>query len=87
MIRYAKIAGRVETTRNFDKQAKHLKRQLFFLSYPHYEVWCRHGDAYDSNKMVFNPLTPGSDWYMISPYSVSTESKPKVMRIEEVILN
>ena len=37
--------------------------------------------------MVFNPLTPGSDWYMIFPYSVSTESMSKVMRIEEVILN
>ena len=87
MIRYAKIAGVIESTRNFGKQAKHLKRAIVFLSYPHYEVWCRHSNAYDSSKMVFNPLTPGSDWYMISPYSVSNESKPKVMRIEEVILN
>ena len=35
MIRYAKIAGGVETTRNFDKQAKHLKRQLFFFCLIH----------------------------------------------------
>ena len=47
MIRYAKIASVIESTRNFDKQAKHLKRAMVFLSYPHYEVWCRHGDAYD----------------------------------------
>ena len=31
MIRYAKIAGGVETTRNFDKQAKHLKRAIVFF--------------------------------------------------------
>ena len=30
MIRYAKIAGVIESTRNFGKQAKHLKRAIFF---------------------------------------------------------
>ena len=35
MIRYAKIAGGVETTRNFDKQAKHLKRAVVFFCLNH----------------------------------------------------
>ena len=35
MIRYAKIAGGVETTRNFDKQAKHLKRAIVFFCLIH----------------------------------------------------
>ena len=30
MIRYAKIAGVIESTRNFGKQAKHLKRAILF---------------------------------------------------------
>ena len=72
MIRYAKIAGVIESTGNFGKQAKHT---IVFFVLSTLRSWCRHSNAYDSSKMVFNPLTPGSDWYMISPYSVSNESK------------
>ena len=34
-----------------------------------------------------NPLTPKSDQDLISPYSVTTESNIKIMRIEEMINN
>ena len=30
----------------------------------------------------FNPLTPGSDYHLISPYNVSPESHSKVRRIK-----
>lgn len=30
-----------------------------------------------------NPLTPMSDWYLISPYSITAKSNIKVMRIRE----
>ena len=35
MIRYAKIAGVRESTRNFGKQAKHLKRAIVFFCLNH----------------------------------------------------
>ena len=35
----------------------------------------------------FNPLTPKSDWHLISPYSIIPESNIKVTRIKEMITN
>ena len=34
-----------------------------------------------------NPLTPMSDWHLISPHSITLESNVKVMRIQEMITN
>ena len=34
-----------------------------------------------------NPLTPKSDWHLISPYNITTESHINVMRIKEMITN
>ena len=34
-----------------------------------------------------NPLDPESDWYPISPYHITPESRMKVMGIEEMITN
>ena len=33
------------------------------------------------------PLTPKSDWHLISPYNITLESNIEVMRIEEMIAN
>ena len=35
----------------------------------------------------FNPLTPMSDWHLISPYIITPESNIKVRRIKEMIIN
>ena len=35
----------------------------------------------------FNPLTPTSDWYPISPHHVTPESNIKDRRIKELIIN
>ena len=35
----------------------------------------------------FNPLTPQSDWCLISPYHITTVSNISVMRIKEMITN
>ena len=37
--------------------------------------------------VIFNPLTPKSDWYLISPHNFNPESRIKVMRIKEAITN
>ena len=34
-----------------------------------------------------NPSTPSSDWLLISLYNITLESKVKVMRIKEMIIN
>ena len=34
----------------------------------------------------FNPLTPMSDWHLISPYIITPESNIKVRRIKEMII-
>ena len=36
---------------------------------------------------VFNPLNPGGDQYLISPYKNTTESFIKTMRIRQMIIN
>ena len=36
---------------------------------------------------LINPLTPKSDWHLISPYCITSESKIKVRRIKELITN
>ena len=36
-------------------------------------------------QVSINPLTPNSDWHLISPYNVTPESNNKVMRIKEMI--
>ena len=36
---------------------------------------------------VFNPLNPGSDQYLISPYNNTAESFIKIMRIRQMITN
>ena len=36
---------------------------------------------------LINPLTPKSDWHLISPYCITPESKIKVRRIKELITN
>ena len=41
-----------------------------------------HGDI-----CVFNPLNPGSDQYLISPYNNTPESFIKIMRIRQMITN
>ena len=37
--------------------------------------------------VIFNPLTPKSDWYLISLHNFNPESRIKVMRIKEAITN
>ena len=34
-----------------------------------------------------DPLAPKSDYHLISPYFITSESNMKVMRIEEMITN
>ena len=34
----------------------------------------------------FNPLTPKSDWHLISPYHITPESNTRVRRIKELIM-
>ena len=36
---------------------------------------------------LFNPMNPGSDQYLISPYNNTAESFIKVMRIRQMIIN
>ena len=36
-------------------------------------------------QVSINPLTPKSDWHLISPDNVTPESNIKVMRIKEMI--
>ena len=36
---------------------------------------------------LINPLTPKSDWHLISPYCITPESNIKVRRIKELITN
>ena len=36
---------------------------------------------------VFNPLNPGGDQYLISPYNNTAESFIKIMRIRQMITN
>ena len=36
---------------------------------------------------LFNPLTLKSDQHLISPYNITPESRIKVMRINEMIIN
>ena len=36
---------------------------------------------------LINPLTPKSDWHLISPYCITPESNIKVGRIKELITN
>ena len=33
------------------------------------------------------PLTPKSDWHLISPYNITTESHINVMKLREMIMN
>ena len=42
-------------------------------------------DYNSSHKL--NPLTPESDWHLISLHNINTESQIKVMRIKEMITN
>ena len=37
--------------------------------------------------MPICPLVPKSDWHLISPYNITTESHINVMRIKEMITN
>ena len=37
--------------------------------------------------MCFNPLNPGNDQYLISPYNNTPESFIKIMRIRQMITN
>ena len=37
--------------------------------------------------LMLNPLTPESDWHLISPNSMNTTSHSKVMRIKEMNLS
>ena len=43
----------------------------------------------DTLKMTgfFNPLNPKSDQHLISPYNINPESRVRVMRMKEVIIN
>ena len=42
----------------------------------------------NKDKMMYiNPLTPKSDWDLISHYSITVASNVKVMRIWEMIAN
>lgn len=36
--------------------------------------------------LLFNPLAPKSDWFLISPYNITLESNVRVMREEELII-
>ena len=40
-----------------------------------------------SLQFKFNLLTPKSDWNLISPYNITTESHINVMRIKEMVAN
>ena len=40
-----------------------------------------------STFLLFYPITPKSDWHLISPYNVSPDSHIKVTRIKEMITN
>ena len=43
----------------------------------------------EKNICIFSvkPLTPKSDWHLISPYDIFPESNIKVTRIKEMITN
>ena len=36
---------------------------------------------------VINPLIPGSDQHLISPFNITPESNIKVIRMKEMIIN
>ena len=38
-------------------------------------------------EIYVNPLTPKSDWHLISPYNITSESNIKITRIKEMITN
>ena len=40
-----------------------------------------------TDKININPLTPESDWHLISPYNISPELNIKVTRIRELTNN
>ena len=44
-------------------------------------------DKIKSYFSYFNPLTPKSDWHLISPYNITSEPHINVTRIKEVISN
>ena len=48
---------------------------------------CGTPDKIKSYFSYFNPLTPKSDWHLISPYNITSEPHINVTRIKEVISN
>ena len=77
MIYYAKIAGGVETTSSSTKNENTLKKGKFCLI-----CFTKSGE-----RTAMRRIQAKRDWCIISPYSVTTESKSKVMRIRQVITN
>ena len=74
MIYRAKIAGGVETTSSSTKNKNNLKKgKLCFTK--------------SGERTAMRRIQAKRDWCIISPYSVTTESKSKVMRIRQVITN
>ena len=43
--------------------------------------------SYHNSAVLFNPLNPRSDWYLISPYTTTAESITKAMRIRYMIIH
>ena len=46
-----------------------------------------HNQGENNKRSLLNPLTPKSDWLLLSPHSITLESNVKVMRIKEMIIN
>ena len=44
-------------------------------------------DVFSSWLTFFNTLTLKSDWFLISPYNMASESNIKVLRVKETITN
>ena len=77
VIYYAKIAGGVETTSSSTKNKNTLKKGKFCLI-----RFTKSGE-----RTAMRRIQAKRDWCIISPYSVTTESKSKVVRIRQVITN
>ena len=52
--------------------------------HPRVKIPC---DTKNSSSRILNPLTPQSDYHLISPYNITPESHIKVARMNETINN
>ena len=66
----------------FLQYARHLSYRNLVYRLTHQQVLCSPKFA-----IMYNPLTPKSDWQIISHNSNTPESNMKVMRIHEMITN